>query len=114
MAISYKYRIYPNKATEQKLSESLDTCRWLYNRLLQELNEANDRGIVLGKLDTQNMIPSLKLENHNLTFHRNIHDASWSRFIFMLSYKAESAGKKLIKVDPPKTLLRGVLLVDAS
>jgi putative transposase len=32
--------------------------------------------------------------------HRNIHDASWSKFAFMLSYKAQSAGRKLISVDP--------------
>jgi putative transposase len=38
--------------------------------------------------------------------HRNIHDASWARFRFMLSYKAESAGKKLIKVDPENTSQR--------
>jgi putative transposase len=93
MAISYKYRIYPNKATEQKLSESLDTCRWLYNRLLQELNEANDHGIALGKLDTQNRIPSLKLENPNLT-------KVYSKALQMVNYtmwsniKALSGSKK--------------------
>ncbi len=66
MSISYKYRIYPNKATEQKLNEALDTCRWLYNRLLQEMNEAKERGVTLGKLDAQIMISSLKLENPDL------------------------------------------------
>jgi putative transposase len=30
----------------------------------------------------------------------------WSKLIFMLSYKAESAGRKLIKVDPRNTTQR--------
>jgi len=93
MPISYKYRIYPNKATEQKLNEALDTCRWLYNRLLQEMNEAKERGITLGKLDTQNMIPTLKLENPDL-------QKVYSKALQMVNYtlwsniKALSAFKK--------------------
>jgi putative transposase len=38
--------------------------------------------------------------------HRSIHDASWSKFIFMLSNKAQSARRKLIKVDPRNTTQR--------
>ena len=244
--ISYKYPILPNKITQWKLAENLDACRWLYNRLLQDLNEAKEKGIKLKTYDTQNMIPSMKLENpklnrvyskvlqmvnytlwsnfkglaaskmngrkigdmrikiyrkikgcikaviikregerwfaivqadqepqplpetgeaigldvgltsfvvdsegngienprcaeqsedklaglqrklaravkgsknygvikgkianlHNNGMHRSIHDASWSKFIFMLSYKAQSAGRKLIKVDPRNTTQR--------
>ncbi len=37
---------------------------------------------------------------------RNIHDASWSKFMFMLSYKAQRAGRKLIAVDPRNTSQR--------
>ena len=238
--ISYRYPIFPDKTTQQKLAEALDACRWLHNRLLQEINEAKEKGSKLKTYDTQNMIPSLKLENPKLNMvyskvlqmvnytlwsnikglsaskkngrkighvrfkgygwyktmnynqsgfkldqdhgrlrlskigdikikmhrkvqgcikailikregrqwfnkqrsdflhklsrsyvnnydiicvenldvkglkekgqnkgtHRNIHDASWSKFIFMLSYKAESAGRKLIKVDPRNTTQR--------
>ena len=64
--ISYKYPIFPNKITQWKLAENLDACRWLYNRLLQDLNEAKEKGIKLKTYDTQNMIPSLKLENPKL------------------------------------------------
>jgi putative transposase len=63
VAISYKYRIYPNKETEKKLLESLDTCRWLYNRLLETITDAREAGKPIGKLDTQNLIPLLKPEN---------------------------------------------------
>jgi len=44
MIISYKYPIFPDKATQQRLGENLDACRWLYNRLLQDLNDAKRRG----------------------------------------------------------------------
>lgn len=65
--ISYKYRIYPNKVTEQKLVDALDACRWLYNRLLNDLNLAREKGIKITSVDTQNAIPMLKLENPKLT-----------------------------------------------
>ena len=51
-------------------------------------------------------IKSLKEKGHNSGMHRSIHDASWSKFIFMLSYKAQSAGRKLIKVGPRNTTQR--------
>lgn len=37
------------------------------------------------------------------TMRRNIHDAAWSRFAMMLDYKAESAGRRLIKVNHKDT-----------
>ena len=51
-------------------------------------------------------VKGLKEKGHNSGMHRSIHDASWSKFIFMLSYKAQSAGRKLIKVDPRNTTQR--------
>jgi len=50
----------------------------------------------------------LKEKGHNNGMHRSIHDASWSKFIFMLSYKAQSAGRKLIKIDPRNILIAGM------
>ncbi len=47
-------------------------------------------------LHIQNMV-----KNHNLA--QSIYDASWNRFIQMLSYKAESAGLRIIKVDARNT-----------
>ena len=41
------------------------------------------------------------VKNHRLA--GSIQDASWNRFIQILSYKAESAGMKVIKVDPRNT-----------
>ncbi len=227
MIISYKYPIVPDKATQQKLAEALDACRWLYNKLLEKMNEARENGIkvklyrkikgcikaviikregrlwfaivqadqepeplpeagrsigldigltsfvvdsngnsienpryseksakklaryqkklarcekgsnnrkeikeqigniharvghqrddFLHKLSRSYInkydnvcvedldVKGLKEKGHNKGMHRNIHDAAWSKFIFMLSYKAESAGRRLIKVDPRNT-----------
>jgi putative transposase len=40
------------------------------------------------------------------TLARSISDASWSRFVSMLDYKAEKAGSYLIRVDPRNTSQR--------
>lgn len=45
-----------------------------------------------------------KPASHGL--RRNIHDAAWSRFLSMLDYKAESAGRRLVKVEPENTTQR--------
>ena len=48
-----KYRIYPNRGTEAKLSEALETCRWLYNRLLEDSCKAREVGKPLSKYELQ-------------------------------------------------------------
>ncbi len=48
------------------------------------------------KLQIQNMV-----KNHNRA--QSIQNASWNRFINMLSYKAESAGMEVIRVNPQYT-----------
>ena len=91
--ICYKYPIFPNKITQWKLAENLDACRWLYNRLLQDLNDAKKNGIKLKTYDTQNMIPSLKLINPKLNL-------VYSKVLQMVNYtiwsniKGLSASKK--------------------
>jgi putative transposase len=55
--------MYPNKDTEKKLVEALETCRWLYNRLLEETRTAMEDGKPLRMYDCHNMIPLLKDEN---------------------------------------------------
>jgi transposase len=40
MLQAYKFRLYPNKTTEDKLQWVLDRCRELYNAALQERKEA--------------------------------------------------------------------------
>ncbi|MHB8119377.1 MAG: RNA-guided endonuclease InsQ/TnpB family protein [Methanothrix sp.] len=86
--ISYKCPIFPNKITQWKLAESLDACRWLYNRLLKDLNDAKEKGIKLKIYDTQNMIPSLKLENPKLNL-------VYSKVLQMVNYTIWSNFKGL-------------------
>jgi len=40
---------------------------------------------------------------HHPTLARSIADASWSRFVSMLSYKVEKTGGHLIRVNPRNT-----------
>ena len=80
MMISYKYPIFPNKVTQRKLAENLDACRWLFNRLLQDLNEAKEKGIKLKTYDSQNLIPSLKLVNPKLNLVYNTLNYNQSGF----------------------------------
>ena len=93
MIISYKYPIFPDKATQLRLGENLDACRWLYNRLLQNLNVAKEKGIKIRTYDTQNHIPLLKPENPML-------GKVYSKVLQMVNYtlwaniKGLSASKK--------------------
>jgi len=48
-------------------------------------------------------IKGLKEKGNSTGLHTSIHDASWGRFYSYLAYKAESAGTKLVKVDPRNT-----------
>jgi putative transposase len=50
-------------------------------------------------------VEDLKVSNmvRHPTLARSISDASWSRFVSMLDYKAEKAGGHLIRVDPRNT-----------
>jgi putative transposase len=77
--LTSKYRIYPNQVTEAKLQEALETCRWLYNRLLEDSSKARGSGKPLNKYDMQNMIPQLKKENTSL-------DNVYSKVLQMVSY----------------------------
>jgi putative transposase len=88
MMISYKYPIFPTNITQWKLAENLDACRWLYNQLLEDLDDAKEKGIKLKTYDTQNMIPSLKLENPKLNL-------VYSKVLQMVNYTLWSNFKGL-------------------
>ena len=62
--LSYKFRIYPSKTIQQKLNEQIELCKWLYNRLLSELNKAKDECRKLKTKDTQALIVKLKQEEN--------------------------------------------------
>jgi putative transposase len=59
---SYRFRLYPSNAIQAVLNDHIELCRWLYNRLLSELNTATHQGRKLGKKTTQRLIVHLKRE----------------------------------------------------
>lgn len=64
--LSYRFRLYPSRQIEELLYQQLDLCRWLYNRLLEELNKAQAEGRKLSTKDTQALIVRLKKDKLEL------------------------------------------------
>jgi transposase len=63
MRKTYKYRIYPNRETEQKLYWTLTRCRELYNAALSERKDAYQyAGKSITYYDQQNDLPEIKAE----------------------------------------------------
>jgi putative transposase len=63
MRKTFKYRIYPNQATERKLSWTLNRCRELYNAALSERKDAYTyAGKSISYYDQQNDLPAIKHE----------------------------------------------------
>jgi len=60
--ITHKFRLYPNKEQEQRMLEVLDKCRFVYNKMLEGLNEQDKPN----RLELQNSIPKLKEEHPEL------------------------------------------------
>ncbi|MDF2924063.1 MAG: hypothetical protein K0R57_2977 [Paenibacillaceae bacterium] len=63
MRISYKYRLYPNKEQHKRLDFTLERCRLLYNRLLDErIHAYRDEGKSLTYYDQANTFNERKEE----------------------------------------------------
>jgi len=64
MRKTFKYRIFPSKAQETKLNQSLDACRWLYNHFLEERKTSwEEEKKSISRYDQVNSIPALKKDN---------------------------------------------------
>jgi len=86
--LSYKFRIYPSKTLQQILNEQIELCKWLYNRLLFELNRAMKEGRKLKPKDTQSLIVRLKEEKPEL-------NKVYSKVLQMVNYQLWSNIKAL-------------------
>jgi putative transposase len=64
MQLTYRYRLYPSRAQEQKLFATIDQCRWLYNHFLEKLNQKP--GKIPQRYDLQATLPKLKREHSEL------------------------------------------------
>ena len=62
MLRDYKFRLYPNTKMEKILEEHLEISRWLYNRLLEQINNARKNNVKITQRDTQALIVKLKKE----------------------------------------------------
>jgi putative transposase len=78
--LSQKFRLYPSKTVERRLEENLELCRWLYNRLLEELNKAKAEERRLTRKDTQALIVRLKREKPEL-------NTVYSKVLQMVNYQ---------------------------
>jgi putative transposase len=87
-----KAKMKLQKEWEHITNQSDDYLHKLSHRLVN----SGYTSFAIEKLNIQNMV-----KNHNLA--GSIHNASWNRFTQLLSYKAESAGLKVIEVDPRNT-----------
>lgn len=76
----------------RKIADTRST--WLHQQSAALVNRADL--IVVEDLDVKNMV-------RHPTLARSIADASWSKFLDMLRYKAERAGAHLVRVDPRNT-----------
>ena len=98
--ITYKFRLYPTEEQEGKLSFVLERCRWLYNRLLEEVNRARGEGRKLKPKDTQALIVLLKEERPELNEVNSkvlqmVNHRLWSniRVLHELKKKGRKVGK---------------------
>ena len=87
-----KAKMHLQKTYEYSTNQSDDYL----HKLSDNLVNSGYTSFAVEDLHIQNMV-----KNHNLA--QSIYNASWNRFIQMLSYKAESAGMKVIKVDARNT-----------
>jgi putative transposase len=93
------------KGSNNRIKQKIKVAR-IYERITNQRNDflhklsnhyvKNYGFISLENLEVSNMIKSPHLS-------KSIMDASWSRFIQMLEYKAESAGIRVVKVEPRYT-----------
>ncbi len=56
---SYRYRLYPTKAQESKLHDTIEVCREIYNDLVFESRLAYKEGYSLKFDELQRMIPAM-------------------------------------------------------
>lgn len=66
MQLTYRFRLYPSRAQEQKLFAVLDRCRWLYNYFLEKINIRNKNSKIPQRYELQATLPKLKREHPEL------------------------------------------------
>ena len=63
MRLTYKYRLFPTSSQRTSLEQTLETCRWLYNKTLETRKNAwEQEQKSMGRYDTINLILQWKTE----------------------------------------------------
>jgi len=101
LVLSQKFRLCPSRFTEQKLCDHLELCRWLYNRLLEELNVAKSQGLKLSQKEMQHLIIELKKQKPELNqvyskVLQMVNHQLWSNIRALSKMKAK--GRKIGKL----------------
>jgi putative transposase len=65
MQLTYRFRLYPSRAQEEKMLAALDECRWIYNHFLERLNR-KENGKTPSRYELQATLPKLKQERPEL------------------------------------------------
>ncbi len=92
-----KARIKLAKAYERLENQRMDFLHKLSNYYVN-----NYDAIYVEELNVRSLVENGK----STTLNRHILDSAWSRFVQLLSYKAERAGRRVAKVNPANTSRR--------
>jgi len=122
MILIYRYRLLPTQQQHRVLETILESQRQLYNAALEERNDAYRKSNVTRTYfdqtkaltewrqdDPEASALPVTLQRATLkrlarsSLAKDVHDASWAKFISCLRYKAARAGARLIEVDPRNT-----------
>ena len=96
--ISYKFRLYPSPEQEEKMLEVLDRCRFVYNKMLEGLNQQDGKP---NRLELQNSLPKLKEKHPELkeVYSKVLQYESWRLFSNLRSLAGlKKNGKKVGKL----------------
>ncbi len=101
MRFAYKYRLYPTNAQAEFLHAQLREARKIRNQRASFHHDVS-RWLV----DGYGVIAVEDLNVKGLSrgmLARSVADVGWNSFFAKLSYKAASAGRELVRVDPHGT-----------
>jgi len=95
-----KMRSNSRKKAKLKIAKIYEKINNIRNDFLHKTSTDLIKKSKLIVIEDLNIKQMMEQKYHNA---KNIADSSWNRFIQLLTYKAESAGCKLVKVNPKNT-----------